>query len=168
MSTESSRGEHRADAMSLDVARLDNAVRLAVRSVLAGGGPFGALVLDDGEPIGFGENRVTRDLDPTAHAEIIAIRSACRRRHHFDLSGCVLYVSCEPCPMCQAAAMTAGIARVCHAARRDAAEAAGFDDAALRQAICGTRRAMPVERLPTPGERDPFLLWQASAERVEY
>lgn len=151
-----------------DRAHLGNAVRLAVRAVLSGGGPFGALVVAEGEVLGSGENRVTRDLDPTAHAEIVAIRAACRARHGFDLSGCVLYASCEPCPMCHAAAMTAGIDRVRHAAARDAADAAGFDDAVLQQAVCGSRRAMPVDRVPVPDESDPFTLWAAGPDRVRY
>jgi guanine deaminase len=160
-------GEEREPAW--DSGCLGDAVRLATRSVLRGGGPFGALVVDDrGEVVGWGENRVTRDLDPTAHAEIVAIRTACRARHGFDLSGCVLYASCEPCPMCHAAAMTAGIEGVRYAAPREAADAAGFDDAVLQQAVCGSRRTMPVDHAATPGHSRPFELWSARPERVAY
>ena len=86
--------------MSTDTTWLARAVALAVANVHEGGGPFGAVVVRDGELVSTGQNRVTPTLDPTAHAEVQAIRAACRELGTFTLAGCVLYSSCEPCPMC--------------------------------------------------------------------
>ena len=104
------------------------AIELAVDNVRRGGGPFGALVVKDGIVIATGVNQVTRLNDPTAHAEVVAIREACRVLGSFQLAGCNLYTSCEPCPMCLGAIYWARPARVFFAATHDDAAAAGFDD----------------------------------------
>jgi tRNA(Arg) A34 adenosine deaminase TadA len=107
-------------ATDADRAVLQRAVDLATQNVAAGGGPFAALVVSaDGTVIGEGTNRVTRDLDPSAHAEVVAIRAACQTIRDFALRGATLYTSCEPCPMCMATALWARIDRVFYAADRD-------------------------------------------------
>ncbi|MCF6212345.1 MAG: nucleoside deaminase, partial [Gammaproteobacteria bacterium] len=107
---------------------LQQAIDLANRSVDEGGGPFGAVIVRQGLVIGRGNNRVTLDNDPTAHAEMQAIRDACRKENNFSLSDSVLYASCEPCPMCMAAIYWARIERVVFAASGEDARRAGFDD----------------------------------------
>lgn len=99
-------------------------------------GPFGAVVVRNGEVVGRGWNRVVELSDPTAHAEILAIRDACRRLRTHDLSECVLYASCEPCPMCLSTVYWARIPRVVYAATSEDAAAAGFDDARIRTELC--------------------------------
>src|SRR5579885_2837364 len=105
---------------------LDEAVRLAAANVATGGGPFGAVVVRGDELIATGVNRVVPTLDPTAHAEVVAIREACQRVGDFRLTGCVLFSSCEPCPLCLSASLWARLDRVVFAADRDDAAAAGF------------------------------------------
>jgi guanine deaminase len=110
---------------------LSRAVELAVENVAAGGGPFGAVIVRDGGLVATGQNRVTRDLDPTAHAEVNAIRRACASLGDFSLAGCTLYTSCEPCPLCLTASLWARLDRVVYAADRHDAARAGFDDRAF-------------------------------------
>jgi len=108
---------------------MQEAIRLAQQGMRAGaGGPFGAVIVKDGEIVGRGCNQVLSGRDPTAHAEVVAIRQACQKLGDFDLSGCELYASCEPCPMCLSAIYWARISRVYHAAGRKDAADAGFDD----------------------------------------
>src|SRR5512143_3186810 len=125
------------------------ALRLARENVAAGGGPFAALVVRDGAVVAVGTNRVVPDSDPTEHAEVVAIRAACRRLGTFRLDGCEVYASCEPCPMCAAALACARPARVFYAATRDDAAAAGFDDARLFADLARApgERALPAARL---------------------
>ena len=118
---------------------LEQAVELAIRNVADGGGPFGALVVTRDGRVHEGTNRVTRDNDPTAHAEVVAIRAAAAATANFDLSGAVLYTSCEPCPLCLSAALWARIDRVYFAADRHGAAAAGFDDAVFYEYFDGAR-----------------------------
>src|SRR5437588_5334887 len=112
-----------------------HAIELAVENVRRGGGPFGALVVKDGVVIAIGTNQVTRTNDPTAHAEIVAIREACRVLGDFQLSGCEVYTSCEPCPMCLGAIYWARPERVFFAATHQEAAAAGFDDSFIYRQI---------------------------------
>jgi guanine deaminase len=148
---------------------LDQAVRLAVRNVADGGGPFGALVVTADGRLHFGVNRVTRDNDPTAHAEVVAIRTAAAESGNFDLSGAVLYASCEPCPLCLAAALWARMDRVYFAADRHGAAAAGFDDALFYEFFDGTRpELMPVRQTDIPASNDPFDAWREKPDRTEY
>src|SRR5882757_1474881 len=112
-----------------------HAIELAVENVRRGGGPFGALVVKDGIVIATGANQVTRTHDPTAHAEIVAIREACRVLGDFQLDGCDVYSSCEPCPMCLGALYWARPARIFFAASHEEAAAAGFDDSLIYREI---------------------------------
>ena len=149
---------------------LQQAVDLAAANVAAGGGPFGALVVRGGEVLATGQNRVTRDLDPTAHAEVVAIRAACREVGDFSLAGCVLYSSCEPCPLCLASALWARVDRVAYAADRDDAARGGFDDRAFYDLFDTPRErwATPVSGVSLAGSFAPFDAWLAKADRTHY
>jgi guanine deaminase len=157
-----------------DADFLAEAVRLGVESVVSGGGPFGAVVVQDGEIVGQGMNRVTVKNDPTAHAEVTAIRDACRELGTFSLVGCDLYASCEPCPMCAAAAFWARVNRVVFAATHEDAARAGFDDTVLREEMHRppADRRVPEIRIPLPdGVLDhlaPFREWDQWGGRTEY
>jgi tRNA(Arg) A34 adenosine deaminase TadA len=146
------------------------ALALAAQSVRDGGGPFGAVVVREGVNIGRGNNRVTPDNDPTAHAEVMAIRAACRTLDSFSLEGCELYANCEPCPMCLAAAYWARLERIYYAATRDDAAAAGFDDALIYGEICQLpeQRRLPLLRLLPEEAADAFAAWGSKADRVNY
>jgi guanine deaminase len=148
---------------------LGQAVNLAVQNVGAGGGPFGAVVVTADGKLHSGVNRVTRDNDPTAHAEVVAIRTAAAESRSFDLSGAVLYASCEPCPLCLASALWARIDRVYFAADRHGAAAAGFDDALFYEFFDGTRpELMPVRQSDIPTSNVPFDAWRDNPDRTEY
>lgn len=149
---------------------LAHAVALAARNVAGGGGPFGAvIVLPDGSAVE-GVNRVTLDNDPTAHAEVVAIRAAAARLGTFDLSGCSLYSSCEPCPMCGAAALWARLDTVVFAADRHDAAAAGFDDSAFYALFeqPGSDWPTVLRHDPSPDRLAPFEAWRDFAGRTEY
>jgi len=149
---------------------LAEAVALAERNVREGGGPFGALVVADNRVIGRGTNRVTRDNDPTAHAEVVAIRAACQALDDFRLTGATLYSSCEPCPLCLSAALWARVDRVEYAADRHDAARGGFDDLAFYELFAKDRVdwATPVVGVELPGRTAPFDAWLAKEGRVEY
>lgn len=153
-----------------DGAWLSRAVRLAVDSVEQGGGPFGALVVRGGVLVATGVNRVVPDLDPTAHAEVVAIRAACRDLVDFSLAGATLYSSCEPCPLCLAAALWSRVDRVVYAASRDEAVGAGFDDRRFSELFKTppTEWPTPVTGLVVPDAHAPFEAWAAKADRVPY
>ena len=153
-----------------DEELLREAIDLGVASASAAGGPFGAVVAIGGEVVARGSNRVTAENDPTLHAEIVALRAACREVGSFLLERAVLYSSCEPCPMCFGAAFWARVDRIVHAASRVEAEAAGFDDAAIYADVCapaGARLLPTVRLLPEEGGR-PFAAWAANPNRVPY
>ncbi|GGB83429.1 cytosine deaminase [Knoellia flava TL1] len=151
---------------------LDRAVDLAIANVADGGGPFGAVVVRDGVVVGEGANRVTATLDPTAHAEVVAIRAACRAAGDFSLVGATVYASCEPCPLCLSAALWARVDAVVHAADRHAAAGAGFDDAVFHGLLDPTPdlAAWPLRRLhvPTPRSHEPFDAWARTTDRTDY
>jgi guanine deaminase len=153
-----------------DAAWLSTAIDLASANVAAGGGPFGALVVADGAVLARGQNRVTRDNDPTAHAEVVAIRAACRARGDFSLAGATLYASCEPCPLCVSAALWSRVDRVVYAADRHDAARGGFDDREFYELFARDRGswATPVEALDLPTRADPFEAWLAKSDRVAY
>ena len=156
--------------MTDDARWLDEAVRLATANVADGGGPFGAVVVRDGVVVGRGQNVVNRDLDPTAHAEVVAIRAACREVGDFSLAGCVLYTSCEPCPLCLSAALWARLDRVVYAADRDDAARGGFDDRRFYELFSTPRESWPLtvasNRVATATE--PFDAWLAKDDRTRY
>jgi guanine deaminase len=154
---------------------LARAIRLATANVLDSGGPFGALVVTPDGRTFDGVNRVTADNDPTAHAEVTAIRTACRELGTFDLSGAILYTSCEPCPMCLASALWARIQHVVYAADRHDAASVGFDDAVFYEYFENRNRnsLMPVAKLElrqpgAPAPLEPFNTWNKLESRIEY
>ena len=158
-------------APTTDQQWLARAVDLAAANVVAGGGPFGALVVSaSGVVVAEGANRVTRDLDPTAHAEVVAIRAACRALGSFSLGGTTLYSSCEPCPLCLAAALWSRVDRVVYAANRDDAADGGFDDREFYELFARERSQwhLPVDHVTVPGARSPFDVWRAHASRIDY
>ena len=149
---------------------VSQAVALATANVADGGGPFGAVVVRAGVVIGTGQNRVTRDNDPTAHAEIQAIRAACLTIEDFSLAGATVYTSCEPCPMCLAACLWARVDRVVYAADRADAARAGFDDSAFYDLLGSDPDtwSMPVRRHRIPSASAPMEAWLARPNRIEY
>jgi guanine deaminase len=149
---------------------LKQAIELAVENARRGAGPFAALVVKDGVAIATGMNQVTRSNDPTAHAEIVAIREACRVLGHFQLAGCEVYASCEPCPMCLGAIYWARPACVYFAATRDDAAAAGFDDSFIYRQISvpPPERAIPMIRVACNGAGLPFEEWRARPVKTRY
>ena len=156
--------------MSTDLSWLSQAVELAVANVGDGGGPFGALVVRDGALVATGQNRVTRDLDPTAHAEVTAIRQACRALDSFALDGCTLFTSCEPCPLCLTASLWARLDRVVYAADRHDAARGGFDDLVFYE-LLGRERStwpMPVVTADLESSTAPFDAWLSRADRAHY
>lgn len=159
-----------APGASDDAAWLDRTVRLAVDNVAAGGGPFGALVVKDGVALASGVNQVVPTLDPTAHAEVVAIRGACRELGDFALTGATLYCSCEPCPLCLAASLWARVGRVVYTATRDDAEAAGFDDRRFYElfATPASQWPTPAVRVVVPTAREPFEAWDANPDKIPY
>ncbi len=134
------------------------------------GGPFGAIVVKGTEIISAAVNTVTPDKDPTAHAEVNAIRVACKRLDTFDLSGCVLYTSCEPCPMCLSAAYWAHVDKIYFAADRKDAERAGFSDAFIYDQfiIPFNERSIPIEQILAKEGVEPFSIWENSDTKVPY
>ncbi|WP_347110578.1 nucleoside deaminase [Paenarthrobacter sp. S56] len=148
---------------------LERAIGLAVLNVSQGGGPFGAVVVTPDGSVHEGVNRVTRDNDPTAHAEVVAIRRAAAEYGRFDLTGSVLYTSCEPCPLCLSATLWARIGHVYYAADRHGAARAGFDDALFYEYFAGQRpELLPVEQSPLAGSDSPFEAWRAHKGRTKY
>lgn len=154
-----------------DPELMDEAIALALDGVRRGeGGPFGAVVVRDGRVVGRGNNRVTSSNDPTAHAEVVAIREACAALGSFSLAGCELYTSCEPCPMCLGAIAWARLDRVVYAGTRADAAAAGFDDAEFYDEVCRPidERRLPMVPLGRAGALAAFDAWRAKADRVDY
>jgi guanine deaminase len=154
-----------------DRAFLARAVDLSRAHMRANdGGPFGAVIVKDGRIVAEGWNRVTSSNDPTAHAEVVAIRRACEALGAFDLAGATLYSSCEPCPMCLAATYWARISRVVFANTRAEAEAIGFSDAAIYDEIPKPigDRSIPTEHHPSSEASDVFAEWAAKTDKVAY
>lgn len=154
-----------------DELHLARAVALSRQHMQAGaGGPFGAVVVRDGQVLAEGWNQVTSRNDPTAHAEVVAIRAACAAVADFSLAGATLYTSCEPCPMCLASAYWARIGRIVYANTRDEAAAIGFDDAFIYDEMpkLPAERSLPMEHRPHPDAAAVFAAWIAKADRVRY
>ncbi|MEU2830370.1 nucleoside deaminase [Streptomyces lavendulae] len=155
----------------LQRAWMDEAVNLATNSVANGGGPFGALVAKGSEIVAVGNNQVTTTLDPTAHAEVSAMRAACKELGTFSLEGCVLITSCEPCPMCLTSALWARVDRILYCADRHDAAVAGFDDLKFYELFEKKPASLwptPVEQLELPTRTAPFNAWLAKSDRVDY
>ena len=146
------------------------AIRLASHSVRHGGGPFGAVVVKDGKIVAGSYNRVTIDLDPTAHAEVNTIREACRRLGTFDLSGCAIYTSCEPCPMCLGAIYWARVGRIFYGNTRKDARAVGFADDFIYDELERQmdERTVPIIPLLRDEASESFRLWTEKADKTAY
>lgn len=134
------------------------------------GGPFGAVIVKDGEIVAAQSNKVTVDIDPTAHAEVNAIREACKVLGTFDLSGCVLYSSCEPCPMCLSAAYWAHIDKIYYAADRYDAAKVGFDDEFIYKELSLpiSARRLGLEQIMPEDGLVPFVKWSENNEKIHY
>jgi tRNA(Arg) A34 adenosine deaminase TadA len=147
------------------------AIELAVNNVIHHqGGPFGAVVVRNGEIVAEGTNLVTANNDPTAHAEIVAIRKACQHFGSFELKGCDVYTSCEPCPMCLAAIYWSRANRIVYAADRQDAAAAGFDDDFLYRELSLPlgERSLPIEQLHRKEAIAAFEAWRNDYGKIRY
>jgi guanine deaminase len=153
-----------------DTSFIKRAIELSFESVKRGGGPFGAVITKNGEIISESCNQVTVLNDPTAHAEISAIREAARKLNTFDLSGCEIYASCEPCPMCLGAIYWARIERVFFANTRIDAENIGFDDSFIYEEISRPLRERKIKfkQLLREEALEAFRAWEESEEKVKY
>ena len=150
---------------------MTEAVRLARKGMRAGdGGPFGAVVVRDGIIVARGWNRVLRTNDPTAHAEITAIREACQVLGRFHLEDCELYTSCEPCPMCMGAILWSRLGAIHYAATRADAADAGFDDSCFYEEVTrpAAGRTLPCHHLPCPGAIKAMQEWQKKTDKTRY
>ena len=150
---------------------LREAIRLSEEKMEAGeGGPFGAVIVKDGEIVGRGWNRVTSTNDPTAHAEVEAIREACSKLETFSLAGCEIYASCEPCPMCLSAIYWARLDALYFAASREDAADAGFDDALLYEEVSKPWKSRTLEagQHLAAEAQNVFSHWKNKPDRVGY
>lgn len=153
-----------------DARFMQMAIDLSVENVANGGGPFGAVVVKDGQVVATGVNRVTANNDPTAHAEVSAIRAACARENTFKLSGCTVYSSCEPCPMCLSALYWAGVDRICYGNTKADAKAIDFDDSFIydQLALAREQRSIRCDHFMRTRALDAFRAWSQNPEKVEY
>ena len=156
--------------MEREKAFMTEAINLSIESVKNGGGPFGAVIVKDGKIIAKSSNSVTTDNDPTAHAEVNTIRKACKVLGTFDLSGCEIYTSCEPCPMCFGAIYWARLDKLYFANNKTDAKNIGFDDSFIYEEI-----ALPYEKRKIPNiqlSRDEALVafkeWDNKEDKIEY
>ena len=153
-----------------DKTFLVRAIQLARENVAIGGGPFGALIVKDGDTVAESANQVISIPDPTAHAEIQTIRLAAKNLRTYDLTGTTLYASCEPCPMCLGAVYWSRISRVVYASGRHDAEKAGFRDAELYHEIAldPDQRVIPFEQMDVPEMGLEFTDWKNSEIKLDY
>lgn len=149
---------------------MQRAIDLAVENVRNGGGPFGAVIARGGEIVAEGVNRVTSQHDPTAHAEVQAIRKACSKLNTFDLTGLDIYASCEPCPMCLGAIYWAHLDHLYFAGTKDDAARIGFNDAFIYKELPLPihERKLPTEAMMNAEAQAPFVAWQEKEDKVEY
>lgn len=147
------------------------AIELAREGVEAdAGGPFGCVIVKDGEIVGEGNNRVTSTNDPTAHAEVVAIREACAKLGSFQLEGCSIYASCEPCPMCLGAIYWSRPAAIFYAGTRDDAAAAGFDDRLFYRELelPNEERDLSMQQMMRDEAQAAFRMWIEKEDKIEY
>ncbi len=149
---------------------MGQALALAEKSLNHGGGPFGAVIVKNAEVIGSGTNRVTLTNDPTAHAEMEAIRAACQTVKDFQLADCTIYVNCEPCPMCLAALYWAGVKEIYFAANRKDAAAIGFADNFIYQEFAKEpqNREIAMQQLMRAEALHGFKLWDELEDKIPY
>ena len=160
----------RTDYSAEDQKFMQMAIELSEENIDSGGGPFGAVIVRNGELIAKGANRVVPNNDPTAHAEVVAIRNACEKLNTFDLKGCTVYTSCEPCPMCLSALYWAGIERICYANTKRDAAAIEFDDSFIydQLRLDYDRRSIHCEHFMRNEALAAFVKWQNKIDKVEY
>ena len=149
---------------------MKRAIELSKNNISHGGGPFGAVIVKDGKIIGEGFNKVTSNNDPTAHAEVEAIREACKNISNFDLSGAEIYTSCEPCPMCLSAIYWARLAKVYYANTKKDAAAIEFDDDFIYTEIPKPleQRKISMVQMMRPEAQEVFKAWQTSTVKIKY
>lgn len=149
---------------------MKRAINLSIENVKNGGGPFGAVIVKDGKIISEGVNRVSTNCDPTAHAEITAIRQACQQMKNFTLKGCTIYTSCEPCPMCLSAIYWAGIEKIYYANTKKDAEAIGFSDNFIYEefALPKNKRSIKSEQMMHTEAMQAFRDWENKEDKIVY
>ena len=149
---------------------MNMAIQLSIDNIANGGGPFGAVVVKDGEVVATGSNRVVPNCDPTAHAEVMAVRAACQKTGNFKLEGCTIYSSCEPCPMCLSALYWAGISRICYANTKDDAHAINFSDAFIYEqlALDYDCRSIRCDHFMREEALQAFRKWEEKDDKVKY
>ena len=149
---------------------MSRAIELSIESVKSGGGPFGSVIIKNNEIISEGMNRVTKNNDPTAHGEIVAIRNACKNLNDFSLKGCELYTSCEPCPMCLSAIYWSRIDKIYYANTRDDAKKIEFDDSLIYSELTKKikERKIPTTQLMRDEALQGFKLWKNTENKVKY
>lgn len=160
----------KSDIATQDRHFMEMAIRLSIDNIDNGGGPFGAVIVRDGEVIATGSNCVVSTNDPTAHAEITAIRNACRKLQTFKLDGCTVYSSCEPCPMCLSSLYWAGVERICYAATKKDAKAIDFDDSFIydQLELDHADRSIRCEHFMNKEALEAFRKWDMKNDKVEY
>jgi len=146
------------------------AIELSIESVNSGGGPFGSIIVKNDKVIAEGSNKVTLNNDPTAHGEIVAIRKACKSLNNFNLSGCELYSTCEPCPMCLSAIYWAHIEKVYYANTRDDAQKIDFDDSLIYSELLKNvkKRKISMIQMMRNEALKAFELWDKKMDKVKY
>lgn len=149
---------------------IHQAIELAKANISNGGGPFGAIIVKNGAIIASGANRVTASCDPTAHAEVMAIREASQKLQTWDLCGCTIYSSCEPCPMCLSACYWAHVDRIVYAALADDAKQAGFDDAFIYNEfqLPVKERKIVFENMQRNQAKEVFSIWIKTENKIKY
>lgn len=155
----------------MDSPFMARAIQLSIDNVRSGqGGPFGAVIVKDGSIVAEGTNRVTSSNDPTAHAEVVAIRAACDKLGSFELKGCELYASCEPCPMCLGAIYWARISRIFFGNLASDASRIGFDDALLYHELTQPHagRAIPMVQMMHEQALAAFRIWETQPNKISY
>ena len=149
---------------------MQQAIDLSIENVKNGGGPFGAVIVENGKIIATGVNRVTASNDPTAHAEVNAIRAACQQKANFKLTGCSIYTSCEPCPMCLAAIYWAGISHIYYGNTKHVAERINCGDEFIYDEIERplSKRSIPTRMIMREQALQAFRDWAAKPDKTEY
>lgn len=159
-----------SDFSPVDAQYMQLAIDLSKQNVALGGGPFGAVIVRDGQILATGVNRVVPNSDPTAHAEVSAIRAACAKLASFKLEGATIYSSCEPCPMCLSAIYWAGISRLCYGNTKHDAKAIDFDDSFIydQLAVPYNERSIVCRHFMRAQAIEAFKLWASKPDKVEY
>ncbi len=170
MSTTDKYLKESVDYSAEDAKFMAMAIDLSIENIDSGGGPFGAVIVRDGEVVATGTNRVVPNADPTAHAEIMAIRNACAKLGTFQLTGCTVYSSCEPCPMCLSSLYWAGVSRICYGNTKDDAKAIDFDDSFIydQLELNYAERSIRCEHFMRSEALEAFRIWENKEDKVRY